>query len=113
MRYRAVVLFFAALSLASADTLTLRSGRVVEGSFLGGSARQVRMAVGDRVETLDVGDVETIRFEGSQPVAAVESAPVMTRPVQAPAAQAQAAPERQRVPLMKPEPAPAPQATTA
>lgn len=111
MRYRAVVLFFAALSLASDDTLTLRGGRVVEGSFLGGSARQVRMAVGDRVETFDVGDIESIRFEGSQPTAAAENAPVVTRPVQAPASQA--TPDPQRVQLMKPEPAAAPQAATA
>ncbi|MGE5488459.1 MAG: hypothetical protein ACM3ZB_11655 [bacterium] len=110
MRYRAVVLFFAALSLASADTLTLRSGRVVEGSFLGGSARQVRMAVGDRVETFDVGDIESIRFESSQPTTVVPSAPVVTSPVQA--AAAQSTPEPQRVQLT-PAPAATPQAATA
>jgi len=111
MRYRAVVLFFAALTLASADSLTLRSGRVVQGSYLGGSARQVRMAVGDRVETFDVADVESIRFESGQPAAAVESAPVVTRPVQPAEAGPEAAPpERRRVDLMKPEPV---RATTA
>jgi hypothetical protein len=47
---------------AAADTLTLKSGRVVEGTYLGGSARQVRMEVSDRIETFDVSDVSSIKF---------------------------------------------------
>jgi len=47
-----------ALALATAgfaDTVTLKSGRVIHGTYLGGTARQLRVDTGDRVETLDVG----------------------------------------------------------
>jgi hypothetical protein len=32
-----------------ADTLTLKGGKTVDGTYLGGTARQIRMAVGDNV----------------------------------------------------------------
>ncbi len=112
MRNRAVVLFFAALSLASADTLTLRNGRVVQGSYLGGSARQVRMAVGDRVESYDIGDIESIRFESGQTTAGVEPAATATRPVQT-AEAAPVEPQPRRTGLLKPDAATRPTATTA
>ena len=54
-----------ALALATAgfaDTVTLRSGRVIHGTYLGGTARQLRVDTGDRVETLDVGEVVRIEF---------------------------------------------------
>src|ERR1035438_5967419 len=53
------------LALATAgfaDTVTLKSGRVIHGTYLGGTARQLRVDTGDRVETLDVGDVVRIEF---------------------------------------------------
>jgi hypothetical protein len=55
---------------AWADTVTLRSGRVIQGTYLGGSARQVRIDSGNQVQTLDVGDIAKIEFtatEASQP----------------------------------------------
>jgi hypothetical protein len=122
MRLRVVLLSLAALSLAAADTLTLRSGRVIQGSYMGGTSRQVRIAVGDRIETYDIRDVEAISFDGGQPTASITpsapavaatpapaAAPTATMPVQiteaAPAAapQAQAQPAR-RGGLLKPEP---------
>ena len=45
-----------------ADTLTLKSGRVVNGTYLGGSARQVRMEVADQIQTFDTSDVTRIDF---------------------------------------------------
>jgi hypothetical protein len=54
-----------ALVLATAgfaDTVTLKSGRVIHGTYLGGTARQLRVDTGDRVENLDVGDVVRIEF---------------------------------------------------
>ena len=64
LRVTAVVL--AVTSLGAADTLTLRSGRVVDGEYLGGDARQIRMAVGDRVETYAVEDVQALQFGGGR-----------------------------------------------
>ena len=56
------------VSLCAADSLTLRSGKVIDGQYLGGDARQVRMAVGDRVETFEVDDIASLQFGGSQRV---------------------------------------------
>jgi len=91
MRLKLVLTCLCALAAASADTLTLRSGRTVEGSYLGGSSRQVRMAVGEGIQSFDVSDVASIQFEGGQPAASA-----------APPAQAQ-----------PPQPVPAPAATPA
>jgi hypothetical protein len=65
--------FAIALALATAgfaDTVTLKSGRVIHGTYLGGTARQLRVDTGDRVETLDVGDVVRIEFGDFAPAPA-------------------------------------------
>ena len=58
---------------AFADTLKLRTGRVVNGTYLGGTSRQIRMEVADRIETFDVGEVTSLEFAGA-PAAAAEPA---------------------------------------
>jgi hypothetical protein len=63
-----------ALSLAAAgfaDTLALRNGRVLEGSFLGGSSRQIRFETGGRVETFEIEDVINLSFSTAPPAAPV------------------------------------------
>ena len=68
MRVLHVGIAFAFLTTAClADTVTLKSGRVLNGTFLGGTARTVRLDLGDRVETLDVSDVVRIEFGGPPP----------------------------------------------
>lgn len=64
MFLRVSTFVIAIATFCSADTLTLRSGRVVHGEYLGGDARQIRMAVGERVDTFDVGDVSNLQFGG-------------------------------------------------
>jgi len=77
----------AALALAvaaalAADTVQLRSGRRVEGTFLGGDTRQVRLIGADgNVQSFDITDVESIRFGGGSAVAAAP-APVAVAPAQ-------------------------------
>ncbi len=92
MRIRLVLMIAAAIGAASADTLTLRDGKTVEGSYLGGSARQIRMAVGDEIRTFDVSDVLSIRFESASAVAVPAAKPVVP---------SEPAPERA---ILKPEP---------
>lgn len=48
--------------LLDADTLVLRNGSRVDGSFLGGDNRSLRFAVNDRVNTYSLGDVTAIEF---------------------------------------------------
>ncbi|HUI81077.1 MAG TPA: hypothetical protein VLY24_24300 [Bryobacteraceae bacterium] len=68
MRLLCIGLALTCSAIGFADTLILRSGRVIQGTFLGGTARQVRMDLGDRIETVDVTDVSRIEF--NPPVAA-------------------------------------------
>ena len=74
-----------ALSLVTAvfaDTVRLKNGRVIEGNYLGGSARQVRVEVGDQIRTVEVSDIDRIEFGGSvtppRPAEA-ENRPVLRR----------------------------------
>jgi hypothetical protein len=63
----------------SADTLTLRSGRVINGQYLGGDARHVRMAIGDHVDTFDVDEVGDLQFGGNLPPAPTPPPPDQDR----------------------------------
>src|ERR1700733_3994616 len=74
--------------LCFADTLTLRSGRVITGQYLGGDARHIRMAVGDHVDTFNVEDIGDIEFSGDSR-SAVPSAPPPPQPPPPPANQSQ------------------------
>ena len=73
--------------VAYADTITLKDGRSISGSYLGGDARQIRMAVGDRVQSFSVADVSRVDFnsgDGAQaPTAAAPAAPPAPPPAPA------------------------------
>ena len=66
-------------SLAAADTLKLKDGRVLSGYYQGGSPRAVKFEVNGKTEEFPVGDVVTLDFGG-----------VKTAAAPAPAKQAQA-----------------------
>lgn len=67
MLLRLMTIGMVSVSLCSADTLTLRSGRVVSGQYLGGDARHIRMAIGDHVDTFNVDDVGDLQFGSPAP----------------------------------------------
>jgi hypothetical protein len=65
-----------ALALATAgfaDTITLKNGRVINGTYLGGSPREIRVDMGDRIDTLDVSTVARIEFGGGAATAQNDS----------------------------------------
>jgi hypothetical protein len=62
---RTVILGLVVALACFADTLTLKSGSSVTGTFLGGDARTIRMAVGDEVKTFAISDVTTLTFGSS------------------------------------------------
>jgi hypothetical protein len=66
MRYfRYAAIFGLALAASMfGDTLTLKNGTVVEGTYLGGTARLIRMAVGDGVQSFGVDTVANVKFGG-------------------------------------------------
>lgn len=66
MFFRVSTILLAIAALGVADSLTLRSGQIVRGEYLGGDARHVKIAVGDRVETYSVEDVSDISFGSGQ-----------------------------------------------
>lgn len=106
----------AALLLASAcfaDTITMKSGRVLSGTYLGGTARQVRLDTGEQVQTVDVSEI--VRIEFSIPVA-VAPPPPPPPPLPPPPPEPAPAPveERRRLDppaMLRPEPQPAPYAS--
>jgi hypothetical protein len=55
------------ISLLPADTLTLRTGRQIEGSYLGGSAREVKIDVANKIQTIDLDDIARIDFSAPAP----------------------------------------------
>lgn len=75
MRFTAALLTLATIAVGFADTITLKSGRVVNGTYLGGNARQIRMEVGDQIQSFDVSDVSTLQFTGPASSAVQPSAP--------------------------------------
>lgn len=63
MRARFVIAVIAGLAFAGrADTLRLRNGTTVNGSFLGGSADEIRFMVNDEVEHFRRADVAEVVF---------------------------------------------------
>src|SRR5213082_864366 len=72
-----VGLFF--VSVAAADTLELKSGKVVQGRYLGATAAILRFEVNGEVETFSTNDVVALTFTGrsggATPMAAHAPAP--------------------------------------
>jgi hypothetical protein len=90
--HRILALVLAVCSIAAADTLRLKSGRTVGGTYLGGDARNIRFDNGDRVQSYSVNDVAEIRFGSS-----AEGGSALTpTPTPAPAAPAAAATATER-----------------
>ena len=85
-------LFVAALavpfcvSVAAADTLELKSGRVVQGKYLGGTAAVLRFEVSGEVQTFSTNDIVALTFTGraSSPAPAA-APPAAAAPAPAPA----------------------------
>ena len=72
MRLSTVILALVCAAAGWADTLTLRDGQVVQGTYMGGTARTVKMQLDDTVKTYDVTEIATLQFT---PPAATASAP--------------------------------------
>src|SRR5262249_7334925 len=68
-------------SLGFADTITLKNGSVIHGTYLGGTAREIRVDDGQNVQTLDVFEIKRIDFGSAAPAPApAPSRPMPMRP---------------------------------
>ena len=79
MRWLSTVLVLALVTAASADVITLKSGRVINGTYLGGTAHQVQIQVAGKVETVDVADIYRIEFPGNTPAPVDPDRPALRR----------------------------------
>ena len=79
MRWLSTVLALALATAASADVITLKSGRVINGTYVGGTAHQVQIEVAGTVQTFDVADVYRIEFSGNAPAPVDPDRPALRR----------------------------------
>jgi len=83
----AVGLFF--IGVAAADTLELKSGKVVQGKYLGGPQHVLRFEVNGEVQTFSTSDIVALTFTGrsggATPMAAPAPAAAAAAPAPAPA----------------------------
>jgi len=63
---RIMFLAGAAAFLLHADTLTMRDGQTFRGTFLGGTAREVRMDLNGDIRTFELGRVQSITFSSAE-----------------------------------------------
>ena len=62
MRLISIGICLTLASLLPADTLTLRNGHQILGTYLGGSARDVKIDIGDQIQTINLDDIARIDF---------------------------------------------------
>ena len=84
---RILALALAVCSTMTADTIRMKSGRTIEGTYLGGDSRNVRFDDGDRVQSYSINDISEIRFGPAEkasltPVQEPVRAPLQSRPAQ-------------------------------
>jgi hypothetical protein len=79
---RTIFLICAGGMLLSADTLVLRNGATVQGTFLGGDARQIRLDQNGAIRIYDIGQVQSVIFSESdyQPPPASSAYPAYPPP---------------------------------
>lgn len=63
IRFAAPVLLL--IGVCFADTLTLKNGKIVNGTFLGGDARSIRIEVDSRIDTYSVSEIDRVQFGGT------------------------------------------------
>jgi len=63
--YSAIALALVVSTAGYADIIRMKNGRVINGTYLGGTPREVKIQVGDNIETLQVADIVRIEFAGA------------------------------------------------
>ena len=111
---RAGALVCTAAAFLSADTLTLRTGETIQGTYLGGTTRQVRMDLNGEIRTFDIAQVQSVIFSdpvyhSAPPYPAAPPSSVYPPPVPypPPAPYPPAAPSAPQAPYPAPAPYPA------
>lgn len=69
--YKLTLPLLAIASLSSADTIQLKSGNTLNGTYMGGTGRELRFAVGDQIKTYRVDEVQSLTFGDTPQAAAI------------------------------------------
>ncbi len=70
MKLKAVFLFISCIaSLCWADTLELKNGSIIKGTYVGGSETEISFRVGSTVQQYAVADVASLKFEAHETAA--------------------------------------------
>ena len=59
---------------ASADTLQMKDGRVIQGRFFGGTQASVQFETRGKIELYDVNDIISVTFTGAPPASSAPPA---------------------------------------
>src|ERR1700720_4244812 len=73
------------VTIAAADTLELKDGRVLQGRYLGGTQAVLRFEVNGNIQTFSVNDVVALTFTRNSRAAAAPPQPPAPAPAYAPA----------------------------
>jgi hypothetical protein len=75
-----VVAICLAVSLASADSLQLKNGSLINGTFMGGTDTEITFQVESSVQEYDVADIASLTFGSETPAAHASPRPLSLRP---------------------------------
>jgi len=62
-------------SMASADSLALKNGRVINGKFMGGTETEISFQVGSSVQKYKLGDIASLKFDSQETTSDVLTGP--------------------------------------
>src|SRR5438477_3910879 len=66
LQYGFVTFICLLASSAWADSLELKNGSLIKGTYVGGTESQISFRVGSTVQQYDIADIATIKFESSE-----------------------------------------------
>jgi hypothetical protein len=81
MKRKLLSFWLSAAALTQADTLILKNGQHLDGTYLGGDARTVKFDANDHIAAYGVSDVEDIRFSSGPSSTGVNAVPQAAAPV--------------------------------
>ena len=85
LQYGIILLSLCALSsLGWSDTLKLRNGSTIIGTYAGGSEREIGFRVGATVQHYDISDIASLTFDSSGTASSNDSSAFTSRPSQNP-----------------------------
>src|SRR5258707_12411310 len=65
--------------MASADSLQLKNGSLINGTFMGGTESEISFQVGSSVQKYDRADIASLKFESETAAGALQRRPASSR----------------------------------